>query len=377
MNKNVIPFYPSSNKLIEKSSGCYQYDSDDKEYIDFESGVWCTNLGHSHERIVSVINEQAKKSIHHGYRFRNKEAEKLSEELQKLIGYKNGASVFLSSGSEAVNLSITIAQRLTGKNKVLKISNSYLSAYGLGKIDSANENLVNVPFNDNEAIKKINFNEICALVMETGGASVEMVRFPEKEFVNELVEISINNNLLIIAEEVTTGFGRLGKWFGFQHYNFIPDLVVTGKALGNGYPISSVTVNENILKRLENDLFVYAQSHQNDPLGCTIGLAVIEVIQEEQILENCNKMGYYFEEKLKELRVSFPDKIKEIRAKGLMLALEFRETYNGGEINERLFELGFVFGFKQNTLRFLPPLIISKKEINKLIENLKGLLKEI
>lgn len=371
MNKNIIPFYPSSTKVIEKSSGCYQFDSDGKEYIDFESGVWCANLGHSHKRIVSVLTEQAKFSIHHGYRFRNEKSEKLSDELQGLIGYKNGASVFLSSGSEAVNLSITIAQKLTGRKKVLKISNSYLSAYGLGRIDQTNENMVNVPFNTTEAIQDIDFTEIGALVLETGGASVEMVQFPDKNFVNKLVEASVKNNLIIIAEEVTTGIGRLGKWFGFQYYDCKPDIVVTGKALGNGYPISAVTVSENTIKRFKNDCFVYAQSHQNDPLGCAIGLEVINVIKDEQLIENCNRMGRYFTDELEKLRLKFPTKIKEIRSRGLMLAIEFRKTCDGAEINAKLFELGFVFSFKQNTLRFLPPLIIGEKEVDKLIVNLE------
>lgn len=375
MNENIIPFYPSSDKLITRSSGCYQFDSDGKEYIDFESGVWCANLGHGHKRIVAAINEQIKTSIHHGYRFRNEKSEILSGELQRIIGFKKGASVFLSSGSEAVNLSVSIARKLTNKKKILKISNSYLSAYGFGKIDPDNENLVNVPFNDIEAIKEINFEEICALVLETGGASVEMVRFPEYEFVKELVETSVKNKLLIIAEEVTTGMGRLGKWFGFQSYDYKPDIVVTGKALGNGYPISAVTINENTLNALKKDLFVYAQSHQNDPLGCAVALEVIKVIEEEHVLDNCRKMGSYFAENLEKLRSSFPDKIKEIRSKGLMLALEFRETFDGNQVNDNLFESGFVYGFKQNTMRFLPPLTITENEIDKLMENLDNLMK--
>lgn len=375
MKKEIIPLYPSSHKLLEKSSGCYHYDSDGKEYIDFESGVWCTNLGHSHEKIVSVINEQIKMSIHHGYRFRNEKSEKLSAELQRLIGYKNGASVFLSSGSEAVNLSITIAQRLTGKKKILTISNSYLSAFGLGKIDSENDKLIEVPFNNLEAIEKIDFREIGSLILETGGASINMVQFPTKEFTNKLIKESVKNNLLIIAEEVTTGIGRLGKWFGFQNYDCKPDIVVTGKALGNGYPISAVTISENILNQLNNNPFVYAQSHQNDPLGCAIGLEVIKVIEDERLVENCTIMGEYFLEKLEKLRMSFPYKIKEIRCKGLMLAVEFQKAYSGNKINEKLFELGFVFSFKQNTLRFLPPLTITEKEIDKLTENLNKLMK--
>lgn len=374
MKKNIIPFYTSSNRLIEKSSGCYQYDSDGKEYIDFESGVWCANLGHSHPGIVSVINEQSKISIHHGYRFRNDKSEKLSVELQRIIGFEDGASVFLSSGSEAVNLSITIAQKVTGRKKILKISNSYLSAYGFGKIAPDNEYVVNAKINDIKSLALIDFDDIAALVLELGGASVDMVRFPDFEFVDKLVKQSRSRKTLIIAEEVTTGIGRLGKWFGFQDFNINPDIVVTGKALGNGYPISAVTINSDILNRLNKNIFVYAQSHQNDPLGCAIGLEVVKVIEEEGILDNCVKIGAYFKEKLHGLKTSNTDKIKEVRAKGLMVAMEFEDSLDGNKINERLFESGFVFGFKQNTLRFLPPLTITEKEVDKLVLKLEELL---
>lgn len=375
MNKSIIPFYKSSDRLIEKSLSCYQYDSTGKEYIDFESGVWCANLGHSHEKVVAIIAEQSKKSIHHGYRFRNKYSEKLSNELQRLIGFENGASVFLSSGSESVNLSISIAQRLTERKKILKISNSYLGAYGFGQIRTDNEYLENVGFNDLDSLNRIDFSNIAAFIMETGGASVEMVRFPDPDFIHKIVELARAKNCLVIADEVTTGIGRLGKWFGFQNYNITPDIVVTGKALGNGYPISAVTVDSVIAERLNNDIFVYAQSHQNDPLGCAIGLEVIKIIDEEKILDNCISAGQYFKNQLEKLKDNNPDKIKDIRAKGLMLALELRDTIDGESLNERLFESGIVFGFKQNTLRFLPPLIITRKEIDKLIMKLNELLK--
>jgi acetylornithine aminotransferase len=374
MSHSIIPFYKSSSKQIEKSFGCYQYDSEGKEYIDFESGVWCANLGHSNEKIVAVFNEQSKKSIHHGYRFRNKKSEELSDELQRIIGFDNGASVFLSSGSEAVNLAIAIAQKITCRKRILKISNSYLSAYGIGQIDPNNENLINVGFNDLAHIESINFEEIAAFVIETGGASLEMVKFPNIEFVRKLVESAQRKECIIIAEEVTTGMGRLGKWFGFQNYDILPDIVVTGKALGNGYPISAVTVNSVVLQILNKELFTYAQSHQNDPLGCAIGLEVIKVIEEEKILKNCIRIGEYFKERLFILKENNPLKIKEIRGKGLMLALEFQDSFDGEKLNERLFESGFVFGHKNNTLRFLPPLIITETEVDKLILKLEELI---
>jgi len=374
MKNEIIPFYYPSDKVIVKSKDCYQYDSEGKEYIDFESGVWCANLGHCNDRIAKIVEKQAKESIHHGYRFRNLFSEELSTELQRLIGFRDGSSVFLSSGSEAVNLAITLSSNLTGRNKVLKINNSYLSAYGLGQISKENENLVNIEFNNLDSIKNVDFNEISALVLETGGASVEMVRFPDFEFISQLIDSAKKNNCLIIAEEVTTGIGRLGKWFGFQHYDVMPDIVVTGKALGNGFPISAVTISSDITEKYKQSPFVYAQSHQNDPFGCAIGLEVVKIIEETDLISTSNAVGIYFKEQLELVLNNHKDKVKEVRARGLMLALEFNDGFDGKKISDSLFESGNVIGFKLNTLRFLPPLTIKTNDIDKMIDKLNSLL---
>ena len=374
MINDIIPFYNSTNVVIEKSKGCYLFDSLGKKYIDFESGVWCANIGFRNEKVVRRIKKQVDEIIHHGYRFRNKYAEKLSIKLQQLIGFSNGASVFLSSGSEAVNLSITLARHITGRKKILKISNSYLSAFGFGLISDENENLVNIAFNNLNAINEIDFGNIAAFVVETGGASVEMVRFPDAEFLKNLVNACRKKNCLIIAEEVTTGMGRLGKWFGFQHYAFIPDMVVAGKGLGNGYPISSLTISNSVLAQFEKNPFRYAQSHQNDPLGCAVALETIKFMVKEGLVDKCRITGEYFKNRLETLHKKFPDKIKDIRAKGLMLALEFQENVNGELINNQLFEMGIITGFKLNILRFLPPLIITNYEIDKLVVKLEELM---
>jgi acetylornithine/N-succinyldiaminopimelate aminotransferase len=374
MKNEIIPFYYPSDKVIVKSKDCYQYDSEGKEYIDFESGVWCANLGHCNDRIAKIVEKQAKESIHHGYRFRNLFSEGLSTELQRLIGFRDGSSVFLSSGSEAVNLAITLSRNLTGRNKVLKINNSFLSAYGFGQISKENENLVNVEFNNPDSIKNVDFNEISALVLETGGASVEMVKFPDFEFISQLIDSAKKNNCLIIAEEVTTGIGRLGKWFGFQHYDVIPDIVVTGKALGNGFPVSAVTISSELTEKFKQSPFVYAQSHQNDPFGCAIGLEVIKIIEETDLISRSNAVGIYFKEQLELVLNNHKDKVKEVRARGLMLALEFNDDFDGKKISDALFEAGNVIGFKLNTLRFLPPLTIKTNDIDKMIDKLNSLL---
>jgi len=357
-----------------RSEGLYHYDSDNKQYIDLESGVWCANLGHSHPKIVQLIKEQVETSIHHGYKFRNHNAEQLSKSLQQVIGIEHGASVFLSSGSEAVNLSITLARRLTQRKKVLKIDSSYLSAYGFGQISPDNDYLVNIPHNEIKALEEINFETIAAVVLETGGASIDMVQFPNTHFIDCIVERAVQHGCLIIAEEVTTGMGRLGKWFGFQHYNVKPDIVVCGKALGNGYPISSVTVTSAVCERLTSNLFVYAQSHQNDPLGCAIAQKVLQVIKEENLLNDCTNTGQYFANQLTLLQKEYPYIIKEIRAKGLMLAVELKELVDGNCIYNELFDAGYVFSCKKNTFRFLPPLIIQHHHIDGFIRAFKKIL---
>lgn len=367
---NIIPFYEHSNIILDRSRGCYLYDTQGNRYIDFEAGVWCENLGHNNEQINKSIEKQIRKSIHIGYHFKTRPAEVLSRELQRLIGYTNGASVFLSSGSEAVILAITLAQHLTMRKKVLKIDNTFISSFGIGKIGHDNDSLVNVKNNNSDLLENIDFREIAAFVLETGGASIDIVRFPDYKFIKQLVELARKNGCLIIADEVTTGMGRMGKWFGFQYYDLMPDIVVTGKALGNGFPISGITINSEVSKGFEQNSFKYAQSHQNDPLGCTIGLEVIKIIENNNLVEKANKTGEYFMNRLESIRAKYSDIIEDVRGRGLMLALEFAPDFKGKKIKDFLFKNGFVVGFKRNTLRFIPPLIIKKRDIDIIIETI-------
>lgn len=372
--------YNPTSKMLVKSKDCYQYDSDGKEYIDFESGVWCTNLGHSNDRIINLISNQIQSSIHHGYKFQNPFSEELSDKLIKISGIEGGASVFLSSGSEAVNLAISLSFYYTGRKRILKIDNSYLSAFGFGQISADNNSIVNVhfndfnDFNDFSSLNHIDFSEISAFVLETGGASVNMVQIPDHDFISAIVEKATKNGCLIIADEVTTGMGRTGKWFGYQHYNVVPDIIVYGKALGNGYPISAVTANSRVINFFNKNPFRYAQSHQNDPLGCAIGLEVIKTIEENRMIDQCIEMGDYFKMKLHQIEKKYPKKVKEVRGRGLILAIELDNQVNGESIYDKLFELGFVVGFKANTFRFLPPFAIKKSDIDKLITKLEELL---
>lgn len=373
MINSIIPLYKQIDKVIVKAKGCYLYDSDNKQYIDFESGDWAANLGHSNERISQIIKKQADLLIHDGLRFRNLQSEDLSYRLTEKLQLSGGKSVFLNSGSEAVNLAITIAKNLTNRTKILKMDCSYLSAYGHGQISANNNDLINIPINNSDRISEIDFTDIAAFVFEPGNSS-SLIKYPNNDFIKSIAFAVKQNGGLLIANEVTTGLGRTGKWFGFQYYDYCPDIVSTGKALGNGYPISGVTISAEISSLFDKSPFRYAQSHQNDPLGCAIGLEVLKILESDGLIAQSCDTGTYFSHQLLELQIKHSDKITDVRARGLMIALEFNSRMNTEQIYLQLIDKGFLVGQKENILRFMPPLVIDKCLIDRLIITIDEIL---
>jgi acetylornithine aminotransferase len=182
---------------------------------------------------------------------------------------------------------------------------------------------------------------------------------------------------LILVNEVTTGMGRTGKWFGFQHYDIQPDIVAIGKGLGNGYPVSAVAMRREVAEKLENSGFHYAQSHQNDPLGCVVAREVIALFREGNWVEKGNAVGESFLEGLKQLEQKY-NLVKEARSRGMLLGLEFHphKYLSAATIYRALMEQGFLVGYSPagNMLRFDPSLMIEKEDITHLLESLNKIL---
>lgn len=373
MFRSIIPFFKQIDRQIVRSKDCIVYDSNNIKYIDFGSGDWAAGLGHSHNRINRIIKKQVDILIHDGMQFRNKQSENLSTQLSEILSFHKGKSVFLNSGSEAVNLGITIAKNITNRNKILKIDCSYLAAYGHGQITANNTDLINIRFDDISSISQIHFKDVAGFVFEPGNSS-GLIKYPANNFILSIASAIKQNGGLLIANEVTTGFGRTGKWFGYQHYDFKPDIVTMGKAIGNGYPISCVTITNEVSTLFDKSPFRYAQSHQNDPLGCAIGLEVINVIEDENVIQKCITKGTYFQNQLIRLKNNHNDKIRDIRARGLMLALEFDSGINIEYIFLRLIENGFLTSYKENVLRFMPPLTIKPCHIDALIDTIDKII---
>ena len=365
-SNSLLNLYESSGIEIISAKDCILYSKDGRQYIDFESGVWCSNLGHCHERIGAVIHQQCSQAIHLGYRFTHELPDRLAAGMLELLHMNGGKCVFLSSGSEAVNLAITLAREMTGRQKILTIENSYLSAYGHGADSKTNPQVISIANDDYQALKQIDFSGLAAFIFEPGTSS-GMVHFPSREFIRTIGEKAGKNKCTVIVDEVTTGFGRTGSWFGYEHYDLVPDLVATGKAMGNGYPVSAVAVSSEIAGKVEATGFRYAQSHQNDPLGCAIALEVISILGEEDLIRKCRESGKLFRELLDVLAEKYTQ-IIDVRSRGLMLAVEFRQETDTGRLFSRLLDHGFVTGRKGQVLRFMPPLTIRESDIIRLVK---------
>ena len=374
-----------------RGDNCYLYDTNGDKYLDLEAGVWCTVLGHNHPRINKTIKEQLDNVIHLNYRCTNYLAEEAAAMLLDTVSLPDGKCIFLSSGSEAVEFAVQAASLVTGKSKFLTLSDSYLSAYGTSGTKASKtcvcfdwqqcRNCEHTNGCENcSKLADIPLDDIGAFVFEPGSNS-GAVRFPPQKLIDAIAKKTKDNNGLLVVDEVTTGLGRTGKWYGFEHYGLEPDVIAIGKGLGNGYPVSAVAIKDDIANELEQSKFHYVQSHQNDPLGCSIAQEVIRVIKQEDLVERSSTLGEYFLAQLREIEDRHKV-IKEVRGRGLLVGIEFKndhDKFSTELIYRRMLDKGFIIGYSQNLhmAAFHPALTIEKRDVADLVEQLDHVLEEI
>ena len=378
--------------LIERAYGSWIIDVNGKKYLDCESGMWCCNLGHNHPEITEVIKNQSSKIIHRNKGFLNPVTVKAAERLLNFIPDDFDRVTFLNSGSEAVEFAINFAKKITKRKTVLSLQDSYLGAFGIAKdlsFTSQEKSDFKLDFpvfgtkecDDPEvfiqkanSVLDANANDIACFVLEPimvgGGVLKSCSKFVE-HICNRMKEIEA----LVIIDEVTTGFGRTGEKFGYELFDIAPDILALGKALGNGYPVSSVVTRSILEKKLSPSELYYAQSHQLDPLGTSIALKVVDLFESEEIIEKSKTKIANLHSFLKSLSYPF---IQEIRSYGLIFAIELQAFENLSttdlilKIKDDLLDEGVMIGYSigKEQIRFLPPLIISGDEIKFLQEKI-------
>ncbi|MDA9747933.1 aspartate aminotransferase family protein [bacterium] len=386
-NKFIIGNYSRYPISIIRGEGSYVYDSNNKKYLDFISGIAVNNLGHSNKGIKKAIIEQLDKLVHISNLFLIPSQIKLAKSLtSNLPRYK---VFFCNSGTEANEAAFKLARKwgiFNNKKTIISVTGGFhgrtfgsLSATTPKKYKEGFYPLVpgfkTAKFNDINSIKSIikEDKKILAVIIEPiqGEAGVKI---SDKKYLQELFKICKKNKILLIADEVQVGIGRTGKLFGFENYDIKPDIITLAKALGGGIPCGAIIANPDISD------FLTPGSHGTtmggNPLAMASGLSMLNQIKKPSFLINVNKKGELFLDKLKKLSSS--DLIKEVRGKGLILAIEFYEEKKAKLFANKCIKNGLlVLITEKYNVRILPPLNVKNNEIIESIKIMKFVLEQI
>jgi len=372
---------------FEYGRGSMLYDTENRGYVDFLAGIAVNSIGHANPALIEAISHQAKKLIHCSSLYYIESQAKLAEALVKCSCFDR--VFFGNSGAEAIEGAIKLARNYFYKKgmykyEILTNTNSFhgrtlaaLSATGQPKYQKPYEPLPqgfkHIPYNDLKAAYEAVSDTTCAIMIELiqgEGGVVEATT----EYVKGVEKLCREKGILLIFDEIQTGVGRTGKMFAYEHFGVEPDILTLAKGLGGGVPIGALLAKSHAAAFEPGD---HGSTFGGNPLACAAALAVLDVISQNKLVIESEKIGVYFKDKLMHLKGLFPF-IKDVRGKGLMLGLELDESVNGKMIVEKCLEAGFIINCAgKNTLRFVPPLIILKSEIDSLIEALESIFLKV
>jgi predicted acetylornithine/succinylornithine family transaminase len=385
--KYVANTYARYPVLLVKGKGTRVWDLDGEEYLDFVSGLAVCNLGHCHPKIVKAIQEQAEKLIHVSNFYYIEPQIQLASLLCK---HSFADKVFFcNSGAEAnegaMKLARKYAKEKMGKDRyeIITMERSFhgrtlatLTATAQEKFHKGYEPLMPgfkyVPFNDVRAVRHAIDSKTCAVMLEPiqgeGG-----VNCPSEGYLKALREICDEKGLLLIFDEVQVGMGRTGKLFAYEHDGIEPDLLTLAKSLAGGVPIGALLIKKGVAESFRPG--DHASTFGGNPLATAAGVAAFTAILEEGMLENCQKMGDYFLSQLEAIQKKYPF-VKEVRGKGLILGMEL--TLDGGSIVKEMLRKKILINCTMgNVLRFLPALIVTQEEIDRVIKSLEEVFQGI
>jgi acetylornithine/N-succinyldiaminopimelate aminotransferase len=378
--------YKRAPLTLVRGDGCRVWDEQDKEYLDFVGGIAVCALGHSSPVISAAICEQSKKLVH----VSNLYYTQPQTELAQLLTENSFAErvFFSNSGAEANEAAIKLARRYSkdhyGPNRhvILTMENSFhgrtmatLSATGQESIRNGFEPLLEgfryVPFNNLHALKASVDESVCAVMLEPiqgeGGIVV-----PDPDYLRGVRQICDAHNLLLILDEIQVGMGRTGKLFAYQHFGITPDIMTLAKALGNGLPIGAMLAKEDLKGSLSAG--THATTFGGSPLMASGAVALMKSLLNDGWIDHARDMGNYFKRGLLDLQRRY-SRILEVRGLGLILG--FLVEGQGNEIVNACMDKGFLINcVQERVLRFVPPLIVSEKEIDRLLNCLDAVFAE-
>ena len=382
-DKYVIGNYSRLSKVIVRGKGCYIYDSDGGKILDMFPGWAVSGIGHCHPKVVGAIQKQAKILLHMDNTFYTELQGRLAQMLSdRAFG---GKCFFCNSGAEANEAALKLARIHTAKGKykfITALGSFHGRTFGAmtataqpKKFESFQPvvpGFIYVPFNDIDALQKAFDDEVAAVMIEPiqgeGGINVAT-----QEYMSAIRQLCDKNQAVMILDEVQTGMGRTGKWFGYQNYAVEPDIITLAKTLGGGVAIGAMMAKPNIAASLTPG--THASTFGGNCIACAAGVAVIEAIEEENMIQNAQNIGQYATDKLNHLKSKYSI-IDHVRGKGLMIGIQLKSP--GAEIVKNCLAAGLRINCTQDTvLRFMPPMNITAKQIDSAIKILDKVLKSV
>ncbi len=375
----LFDVYPLYNVTPVSGKDILVYDNEGTEYLDLYGGHAVISIGHAHPNYVQAITNQVNALGFYSNAIQNPLQKQLADKIEALSGCKDYELFLCNSGAEANENALKLASFKTGKKRVVAFSNGFHGRTSAAVAATDNPNII-APINAQQAVTILSLNDVegvkrelekgdvCAVIVEfiqgVGGLDQGTTAFFEQ--VDALCKA---NNTMFIADEIQCGYGRSGKFFAFQHYKVTPDIISLAKGMGNGFPIGGILIHPDI----ESKYGMLGTTFGGNHLACAAGLAVLNTIEEEKLIENTNDISEYFIGIAKII-----PQIKNIKGRGLMLGLEF--DFEVGDLRKELIYNYKIFtggASNKKLLRILPPLTIKKEHVDQFFEALKKVLTEI
>ena len=357
-----------------KAKGLKIWDKDGVEYTDLYGGHAVISIGHCHDTYVNMLQEQLNRLGFYSNAVQNSLQRELAASLGRACGYEDFALFLCNSGAEANENALKLASFHTGKSRFIAFEKAF-HGRTFGAVAATDNPKIRAPFNQTEHITFVPMNDIAAVdkYLSTGefaGVIIEGIQGvagiyePDAQFLQEVSSLCKKHSAALILDEVQSGYGRTGKFFAHQHSGVVPDIITTAKGMGNGFPIGGVLVAPHIKPSYGMLGTTFGGNH----LACTAALAVLKVMEEENLIENARAIGEYLIAELSKLPV-----FKEVRGRGLMIGLELNPGYE--TLRDKLLfeEHIFTGGAGANVIRLLPPLNITKEVADHFIATVKKL----
>ena len=367
---NVYPLY---NVTPVKAEGVYVWDENKTKYLDLYGGHGVISIGHSHQGYVNSLTAQLSKIGFYSNSIQNPLQQELAKKLGKLSKCENYNLFLCNSGAEANENALKLASFVTGKSRIVSFKNSFHGRTSAAVAVTDNKS-INAPINQQQdvtfltlnnielVIHELEKNDVAAVIIE-GIQGVGGLDEGTTEFFKQLQEICNKKEVLLILDEIQSGYGRSGQFFAFQHHNIQPDIITTAKGMANGFPIGGVLISDIY----EAKFGLLGTTFGGNHLACAAAISVLDCIENENLLTNVNEVYEYF---LKEIKTV--PKVKKIKGKGLMLGIEF--DFEVGELRKKLIFEKHIFtggSNNKNLLRILPPLNVTKEHLAVFINALK------